>query len=104
MDPLALLSSSVLTADSASVNNSGVSIAGSGTGISVSTLIVTIACLIPALLVSVSMLINGTGPTGPTSAHLLFWKGLRFFALGFGYMVVAIVALPILGLHYVDKY
>lgn len=60
----------------------------------------TAACLIPALIVAVSHTWRGR----ETQAHAVLLAGLRMVALGCGYVVVGAVCLPVLGLHYVDKY
>ncbi|KAI2467069.1 hypothetical protein F4781DRAFT_433722 [Annulohypoxylon bovei var. microspora] len=44
--------------------------------------IFTAVCLVPALVIGVSIFWKGA----ETSAHHCFMTGLRFFAIGFGYM------------------
>lgn len=63
-------------------------------------LLFTAACLIPAVVVAVSSAWKGR----ETQAHGLLLTGLRLVALGFGYLVVGLVCVPVLGLHYVDKF
>ncbi|KAI2604473.1 uncharacterized protein GGS25DRAFT_508355 [Hypoxylon fragiforme] len=65
-----------------------------------STVIFTALCLIPGLFIAVSSFWEGA----ETSAHEYVLRGIRFFAYGFGYMVVGLVSFPLLILHYVDKY
>ncbi|KAI0880055.1 uncharacterized protein GGS22DRAFT_198377 [Annulohypoxylon maeteangense] len=62
-------------------------------------LVFTAVCVIPALVIGVSTLWYGT----ETSAHSCFMTGLRFFAIGFAYMIIGVFSVPILGLHYVDN-
>ncbi|KAI1205615.1 uncharacterized protein F4807DRAFT_464498 [Annulohypoxylon truncatum] len=62
-------------------------------------IIFTAVCVVPALVIGVSSFWHRS----ETSAHTLFMTGLRFFAIGFAYMVIGVFSVPILGLHYVDK-
>ena len=63
-------------------------------------LVFTAACVAPAAVIAISSFWRGT----EMSAHACFMTGLRFFAIGFAYMVIGIFCVPIMGLHYVDKY
>ncbi|XXH06092.1 hypothetical protein Hte_012537 [Hypoxylon texense] len=63
-------------------------------------LLFTAACLIPAVIVAISHEWRGR----ETQAHAVLLRGLRMVALGCGYVVVGVVCVPVLGLHYVDKY
>ncbi|KAI1454834.1 hypothetical protein F4805DRAFT_438099 [Annulohypoxylon moriforme] len=63
-------------------------------------LVFAAVCVVPVVIMGVSSLCHGT----ETSAHMYFMTGLRFFAIGFAYMIIGVFSVPILGLHYIDKY
>ncbi|KAI1655306.1 hypothetical protein F4813DRAFT_367477 [Daldinia decipiens] len=64
------------------------------------TLVYTILCLLPVLFVVVATYFRDR----ETTAHAFLLKGLRMFAIRFGCIVIGIFSMPILCLHYVDKY
>ncbi|KAI8961136.1 hypothetical protein F5Y11DRAFT_348774 [Daldinia sp. FL1419] len=63
------------------------------------TLVFTAVCLLPTLFVIVAVYFRGK----ETTAHSFLAKGLRMFAIGFGYIIIGIFSLPIFCLHYVDN-
>ncbi|KAI1766138.1 hypothetical protein GGR53DRAFT_464710 [Hypoxylon sp. FL1150] len=61
-------------------------------------LLFTSLCLIPALTMIIAHFWRGR----ETSAQEVLMSGIRMFALGFGYMVVGAISLPVLVLHHPD--
>ncbi|KAI6083954.1 hypothetical protein F4821DRAFT_180951 [Hypoxylon rubiginosum] len=66
----------------------------------VAALLFTALCLIPALTIAIANYWRGR----ETCAHEALMTGIRMVGLGFGYIVVGVICVPVLGLHYVDKY
>ncbi|KAI1374289.1 hypothetical protein F4677DRAFT_447614 [Hypoxylon crocopeplum] len=87
-----------------------------GAGLPVYALIFMVGCLGPALIMAFTKVWErqqqgrgldlGWGGQGVVdlSMYGCFLLALRCFAIGFGYLVVVLVCVPVLCLHYIDKY
>ncbi|KAI1464397.1 uncharacterized protein F4812DRAFT_468037 [Daldinia caldariorum] len=69
-------------------------------GFSTSTMVLTALCVIPVVAIAAA---THHARSRNATDHGRFMTGLRIFAFTFGFIVIAIFALPIFFLHYVDK-